>query len=58
MRNLEKCPECLQRFHVEWQKLIFLQKLYDDISEFLLIFYLFFLSLIFQWVVRKRNLKS
>jgi hypothetical protein len=19
MRNLEKCPECLQRFHVEWQ---------------------------------------
>jgi DNA modification methylase len=19
MRNLKKCPECLQRFHVEWQ---------------------------------------
>jgi hypothetical protein len=19
MRNLEKCPECLQRFHVEWK---------------------------------------
>jgi hypothetical protein len=19
LRNLEKCPECLQRFHVEWQ---------------------------------------
>jgi hypothetical protein len=19
MWNLEKCPECLQRFHVEWQ---------------------------------------
>jgi hypothetical protein len=19
MRNLEKCPECLERFHVEWQ---------------------------------------
>jgi hypothetical protein len=19
MRNLENCPECLQRFHVEWQ---------------------------------------
>jgi hypothetical protein len=19
MRNLEKCPECLQRFHDEWQ---------------------------------------
>jgi hypothetical protein len=19
MRNLEKCPECLHRFHVEWQ---------------------------------------
>jgi hypothetical protein len=19
MRNLEKCPECLQRSHVEWQ---------------------------------------
>jgi hypothetical protein len=19
MRNLEKCPKCLQRFHVEWQ---------------------------------------
>jgi hypothetical protein len=19
MRILEKCPECLQRFHVEWQ---------------------------------------
>jgi hypothetical protein len=19
MRNLGKCPECLQRFHVEWQ---------------------------------------
>jgi hypothetical protein len=19
MGNLEKCPECLQRFHVEWQ---------------------------------------
>jgi hypothetical protein len=19
MRNLEKCPDCLQRFHVEWQ---------------------------------------
>jgi hypothetical protein len=19
MRDLEKCPECLQRFHVEWQ---------------------------------------
>jgi hypothetical protein len=19
MRNLEKCPECLQRFHVKWQ---------------------------------------
>jgi hypothetical protein len=18
MRNLEKCPECLQRFHIEW----------------------------------------
>jgi hypothetical protein len=22
MRNLEKCPECLQRFHVEWQGFI------------------------------------
>jgi hypothetical protein len=22
MRNLEKCPECLQRFHVEWQRKI------------------------------------
>jgi hypothetical protein len=20
MRDLEKCPECLQRFHVEWQQ--------------------------------------
>jgi hypothetical protein len=19
LRNLQKCPECLQRFHVEWQ---------------------------------------
>jgi hypothetical protein len=26
MRNLEKCPECWQRFHVEWQGKSFSQK--------------------------------
>jgi hypothetical protein len=23
LRNLEKCPECLQRFHVEWKRNFF-----------------------------------
>jgi hypothetical protein len=24
MRNLEKCAECLQRFHVEWQEISYI----------------------------------
>jgi hypothetical protein len=30
MRNLEKCPECLQRFHVEWPREILSKRNFLD----------------------------
>jgi hypothetical protein len=33
MRNLEKCPECLQRFHVEWRGEILSKRNFFDFES-------------------------
>jgi hypothetical protein len=36
--DLEKCPECLQRFHIEWQREILSKRNFFDFESFYLFF--------------------